>query len=136
MMVGYAARILSVNTKTVRSFYKALRQCMAEDLLENGAILTIGGKDHVIEIAKLKFGKRKYNSGGRVVLQDNCKCFLVECSENRRNHHRLIRWMKQNVATGTTILTDIWKGYNALYRYGYNNLVVDHQRGFFNSVSG
>ena len=35
--VAGAARILDMNEKTVRSFYKAIRQCMVEDLLENGA---------------------------------------------------------------------------------------------------
>ena len=39
------ARILSLNTKTVRSLYKSLRQCMAEDLLENGARTKIGGPE-------------------------------------------------------------------------------------------
>ena len=35
--VSDAARILSKNVKTVRTIYKAIRQCMAEDLLdENG----------------------------------------------------------------------------------------------------
>ena len=56
-------------------------------------------------------------------------------SENRRNHHILIRLIKQNVAHGTTILTDKWKGYNALSRNGYNHLVINHRRGFVDPVT-
>ena len=144
MSVGDAARILSMNTKTVRSLYKALRQCMAEDILENQAGQKIGGQGHIIEVDESKFGKRKYNRGRRVVgkwvLGGYCRttgeCFLVECPENRRNHHTLIRLIKQNVATGTTILTDKWKGYNALSRHGFNHLVVNHRQGFVDPVTG
>ena len=47
MNVGDAARILSMKTNTVRSLYKTLRQCMAEDLHENGVIQKIDGQVHI-----------------------------------------------------------------------------------------
>ena len=126
------------------TFYKTLRQCMAEYLLEHGAIQKMGGQGHIIEVDESKFGKRKYNRGRRVVgkwvLGGYCRttdeCFLVECLENRRYHHTLIRLIKQNVAPGTTILTDNWKGYNALSRNGYNHLVINHWRVFVDPVTG
>lgn len=138
------ARILSLNTKTVRSHFKALRQCMAEDLLDNGATQKIGGAGHIIEIDESKFGKRKYNRGRRVVgkwiLGGYCRttgeCFLVECPRNKRDHHTLIRLIKENVLPGTIILTDKWKGYNALSRHGFTHHVVNHSRGFVDPVTG
>jgi transposase-like protein len=138
------ARILSLNTKTVRSLYKALRQCMTEDLLENGARTKIGGPGHIIEVDESKFGKHKYNRGRRVVgkwiLGGYCRktgdCFLVECPGNKRDHHTLLRLIKLHVAPGTIILTDKWKGYNQLSRHGYTHLTVNHRRGFVDPQTG
>ena len=120
------------------------RQCMAEDILEDGAHRKIGGPGHIIEIDESKFGKRKYNRGRRVVgkwiLGGFCRttdeCFLVECPKNRRDHHTLLRLIKLYVAPGTIILTDKWKGYSALPRHGYVHLVVNHSRGFVYPLAG
>jgi hypothetical protein len=126
------ARILSFNTKTVRSLFKSLRQCMAEDLLENGARIKIGGPGHIVEIDECKFGKRKYDRGRRVlgkwILGEYCRtsgqCFLEECTGNKRDHHALLQLIKKNVAPGTIIPTDKWKAYNQLSRHGYAHLTV------------
>ena len=142
--VADAARILSMNEKTVRSLYKAIRQCMVEDLLDSGATRKIGGRGHIVEIDESKFGKRKYYRGRRVIgkwiLGGYCRatgeCFLVECTGNKRNHHTLLRLIKQHVAPGTIILTDKWRGYNALRHHGYTQLVVNHRRGFVDPVTG
>ena len=138
--VADAARILSKNDKTVRSLYQSLQQCMAENVLDigSGANRKSGGPGHIVEIDESKFGKRKYNRGRRVVgkwiLGGYCRTtheiFLVECTDNKRNHHTLLRLIKQNVRPGTIILTDKWKGYNALARHGYTHLVVNHRQGF------
>ena len=139
-----AARLLSMNTKTVRSLFNALRQCMAEDLLEDGAHRKIGGPGHIIEIDESKFGKRKYNRGRRVVgkwiLGGFCRtadeCFLVECPNNRRDHHTLLCLIKLYVAPGTTTLTDKWRGYSALPRHGFVHLVLNHSRVFVDPLTG
>ena len=139
-----ASRLLSMHPKTVRTLYMALRQCMAEDLLDGSATRRIGGPGHIIEIDESKFGKRKYNRGRRVVgkwvLGGYCRttgeCFLVECDNNRRNHHTLLRLIKAHVKPGTIILTDKWKGYNALSSHGFTHLVVNHRRGFVDPLTG
>ena len=133
-----------MNEKTVRSLYKSLRQCMAEDLLEGGSAQKIGGQGHIVEIDESKFGKRKYNRGRRVVgkwiLGGWCRttreCFLVECTNNKRDHHTLLRLIKQHVNPGTIILTDKWRGYNALERHGFTHLVVNHRAGFVDPITG
>ena len=139
-----AARLLSMYPKTVRALYKALRQCMAEDLMDGARTRRIGGPGHIIEIDESKFGKRKYNRGRRVVgkwvLGGYCRttneCFLVECSNNKRDHHTLLRLIKAHVLPGTIILTDKWKGYNALSSHGFTHLVVNHRRGFVDPLTG
>ena len=144
LSVCTCARILSLNTKTVRSLYKSLRQCMAEDLLENGARTKIGGPGHIVEIDESKFGKRKYNRGRRVlgkwILGGYCRtsrqCFLEECTGNKRDHHTLLRLIKKNVAPGTIILTDKWRAYNQLSRHGYTHLTVNHRTGFVDPLTG
>ena len=130
----------------MRSLYQCLRQCMEEDVLDiaSGANRKIGGPGHIVEIDESKFGKRKYNRGRRVVgkwiLGGYCRTtheiFLVECTDNKRNHHTLLRLIKQNVRPGTIILTDKWKGYNALARHGYTHLVVNHRQGFVDPTTG
>ena len=134
-----ASRLLSMNTKTVRSLYKALRQCMAEDLMRNSTDSgKIGGPGHIIEVDESKFGKPKYNRGRLVVgkwvlggyVRTTGDCFLVECTGNRRNHHTLLRLIKAHVRTGTIILTDKWKGYKSLSRHGFTHVAVNHRRGF------
>ena len=124
--------------KTVRFLFNTLCQCMAEDLLEDGAHRKIGGPGHIIEIDESKFGKRNYNRGrivvGKWVLEEFCRttdeCFLVECPNNRRDHHILFCLIKLYVSPDTTILTDKWRGYSALPQQGFVHLVVNHSRGF------
>ncbi|KAL5272803.1 hypothetical protein ACHWQZ_G000842 [Mnemiopsis leidyi] len=142
--VSDAARLVSSNIKTVRTLFTSLRQCMAEDLLDNGVRRKIGGPGHIIEIDESKFGRRKYNRGRRVVgkwiLGGYCRttgeCFLTECTNNKRDHHTLLRLIKQNVLPGTIILTDKWKGYNSLSHHGFIHLVVNHRQGFVDPLTG
>ena len=101
------------------TFTCSLSQSMQWDLIQNGARGRIGGDGHIVEVDESKFGKRKYNSGRRVVgkwvlggvSRTTGECFLVECPDNRRNHHTLLSLIKRYINPGTTILSDRWKGY-------------------------
>ena len=91
-----------------------------------------------------KYGRRKYNRGRRVVgkwiLGGYCRttsdCFLVECPGNKRDRHTLLGLLKLNVAPGTIILTDKWKGYIPVAKHGYTHLTVNHKRGFVDPQTG
>ena len=61
---------------------------------------------------------------------------VVECTNNKRDHHTLLHLIKQHVNPGTIILTDKWRGYNALGRHGFTHLVVNHRAGFVDPITG
>ena len=60
----------------------------------------------------------------------------MECPNNRRDHHTLLRLIKLYIAPGTTILTDKWRGYSALPRHEFVHIVVNHSRGFVDLLTG
>ena len=111
-----------LDPKKVRGFFKAIRQCMAADLISGDAM--IGGPGQIVEIDESKFGKRKFNCGRRVigkwviggVARGSGECFLAECPNNKRDANTLCLLILQFVRPGTTIITDKWKGYLPLKR--------------------
>ena len=144
LSVSETSRALSKDVKKVRFFFKSIRQCMAEDLLQSHSGVMIGGPGHIVEADESKFGKRKFHQGKRVVGKwvlggydrQTGQIFLVECPDNVRNHHTLVGLIKKHVRPGTTILTDCWKGYNKLADHGYTHLTVNHSQGFINPATG
>jgi transposase-like protein len=97
----------------------------------------------VVEIDESKFAKRKYNRGHSVkggwVLggrekENAANCFFVPVPN--RTSETLIDLIKLNVAPGTIIHTDCWKGYDRLGREGYEHLTVNHSVEFVNSITG
>lgn len=140
--VCQAAVTLSMDLKKVRGFFKAIRQCMAADLLSGDVM--IGGPGQIVEIDESKFGKRKFNCGRRVigkwvlggVERGSGECFLVECPNNKRDANTLCLLILQFVRPGTTIITDKWKGYLPLQHHGYTHYDVNHSRNFVDPLTG
>ena len=142
LSISQAAKQESLCPKTVRSIYNAIRHCMVEDLLLTPPL--IGGPGKIVEVDESLAGKRKYNRGRLVkgkwllggVERGSNDCFLVECQNNHRDHHTLIRIIKQHVRPGTIIISDGWKGYVNLDRHGYHHEDVNHSRNFVNPATG
>ena len=143
--VSNVARLLTLNMKTVRSLFKSILQCVAEDLLENSITGKIGGPGYIVEVEESNVGKRKYNRSGRCavgewVLGGYCRTtgdsFLVECPGKKPDRHILTLLIKKHVLPGTVILTDKLKGYNSLSHHGFIHFVVNHRRGFVDPVTG
>ena len=96
----------------------------------------IGGPGDIIKIDKSASGGRKYNRGRltktRWVLGGICrrtkKCFLKVV--DKRDANTLHSVILDNVEPGTTIVTDMWHGYNSLEQYGYTHLSVNHSLNF------
>jgi transposase-like protein len=95
----------------------------------------IGGQGFVVEIDEMKLGKRKFNVGRLVdgswllgIVCLNTNEFRIEiCPDNKRDASTLLTLIDKHVGKGTVIMTDCWKGYNALEQAEFLHLCVNHK---------
>lgn len=96
-----------------------------------------------MEIDESKFGKRKYHRGHRVEgvwvvggieRTEERRCFLVVVED--RTQETLLKIIKDNVAPGSIVHTDYWRGYlgmDRLFGFRYTHRVVNHSVEFVTS---
>ncbi len=93
----------------------------------------IGGEGRVVEIDECKIGRRKFNKErivdgswilGMIDLDGGYR--LEICPDNKRDKTTLRDLITKNVADGSTIMTDCWKGYEGLNDIGIQQLTVNH----------
>lgn len=102
----------------------------------------IGGVGKVVEVDESMFGKRKYNRGKRVkgtwvfggVERGSNKCFIKPVES--RGEDVLCKFVRENVLPGTLIVSDCWKGYVNLDKWGYTHETVNHSQTFKDPVTG
>ena len=120
-----------------------MREAVGENLAKHKN-LKIGGEGHIVEIDESMFTRRK-NHAGRIFPQqwifgglcgDTGECFLVKVPD--RSAETLVAAIKSNVASGSTIYTDCWRGYSTreLEEAGYTHLTVNHKFHFVDPESG
>lgn len=123
-----------VSRTTVRKLMNAFREMLVVWLLENST--KIGGAGQIVEVDESAFGKRKYNRG-RVtktrwvvggIDRESKKCFLKIVE--KRDSNSLLQVILENVEPGTTVITDMWRGYNSLNRNGFLHKTVNHSLNF------
>ena len=139
--VTSAAQHGNLAKDTVQRFYKKIHQRIAEDIITK---TKIGGPGTVVEIDESKFGKQKYSYGRLVqgswifggIQRGTNDCFLTPCPGNLRDEPTLLRLIQQFVLPGTTIITDGWKSYINLNKYGYVHTDVNHSEDFVNAATG
>ena len=98
----------------------------------------LGGPGKFVEIDESKIGKRKYRRGHVVegqwvfggIEMDSRKCFIVTVAD--RTEATLIGHIQDWIEPGTTIVSDCWKGYINLAKYGYEHKTVNHSIEFVN----
>ena len=98
----------------------------------------IGGEGKTVQIDESKFGKRKYHRGHCVegqwvfggIENDSRKCFLV--AMEKRDEATLLPIIQQWIEPGTIIISDRWKAYCNLEKYGYIHLTINHSKEFVN----
>ena len=96
----------------------------------------LGEPGKVVQIDESKIGNRKYHRGHVVegqwvfggIEQDSRKCFIVTVED--RTEATLVSHIQEWVEQGTTIVSDCWKGYVNLEKYGYEHKTVNHSVEF------
>lgn len=119
---------------TVRKLIYSFREILSLWLAENSS--KIGGEGKIVEIDESAFGKRKYNRGRlrkvRWVVggidRENKKCFLKIV--DKRDKDTLLSVINENVEPRTTVITDMWRGYNCLSQNGFIHKTVNHSLNF------
>lgn len=127
-------RETGLSRPTVTKLINAFREMLVVWLLENSA--KIGGIGRIVEVDESAFGKRKYNRGRLTktrwvvggIDRDSKKCFLKIVK--KRDSDTLLQVISENVEPGTTIITDMWKGYNSLRQSRFRHETVNHSINF------
>ncbi|XP_054155892.1 uncharacterized protein LOC128954341 [Oppia nitens] len=130
------------SSTTVADWFNYCREvcmCALDQKYENEGM--IGGEGVVVEIDESLVGKMKYWKGR--LRKGNWILGMVERGKDRngyrlelRNADTLIPLIQKHVAPGTTIITDEWRAYLSLEKYGYKHLTVNHSKHFKDPVTG
>jgi hypothetical protein len=126
------------SSKTISAFIGYLHQLVSENVNREDCI--IGGPSIEVEIDESKISKRKYNRGHHIegawifggVERTPERRIFVEIVPNR-SAETLKEIIQRQVAQGSIILSDCWKGYQDLNSLGYLHQTVNHSEGFIDS---
>lgn len=135
--------ILYTTKFTKTALWKLLTQ-VSEKLVPNyyNAADQIGGENIIVQIDESKFGKRKYHIGHSV--EGVWILGMVEKTEKRRiklvmvddrKEKTLSKLITESVEKGSTIHTDMWKGYNKLNQHFKEHNTVNHSKYFVDPVT-
>ena len=102
----------------------------------------IGGPGHTVQIDESLFSRAKYNRGRArrafwIFGGYDCTTglgFLVPVPNRSRNI--LIPLIREQIAPGSTIVSDMWRAYDTIHEYGYNHLRVNHSVNFVDPITG
>ena len=124
---------LGLNKNTITGYMNIIRAAMSYSNEANN--LVIGGPGVIVEIDEAKFGKSKYNVGrviegqwilGGLERDHPSKTFLIPVPD--RSHDTLKTCIMRYVLPGTTIYTDMWRGYIGIDNCNdYKHLTVNHK---------
>lgn len=137
-----ASQSAKVNRESVTVWYSRFRELVAEVLAE--CKLMLGGPGVIVEVDETKLGKRKYHRGHRVEgvwvvcgveRTDEKRAFCVHVKS--RDKGTLRRVVSENVAEGSIVYTDCWKGYNGIAEHcKVHHCTVNHSRYFKDPATG
>ena len=102
----------------------------------------LGGKGIRVQINESKVGKRKYHRGhfveGQWVFgateEDSRKCFIAAVED--RTEKTLVSLIRKWIKPQSITVSDCWKGYINLSKYGYVHKTVNHSQEFVNHTGG
>jgi transposase-like protein len=102
----------------------------------------IGGPNRTVEIDKSKFSRRKYHRGHPVkgqwvfggIERESGRTFLVPVPD--RTAPTLVRYIREWIKPGTTIISDCWAAYREVGSIGYSHRTVNRSVSFVNPETG
>jgi transposase-like protein len=144
------AATLQLSKNTITLYNRLFRKYLKNKVYFNRN-RRIGGRNKTVELDETKIGKRKYNKGHKVegawviggiersmlknkVKNENKRLFLVPIE--KRDINGIDKIIQKYVKKGTTLYTDLWKGYNNLKNIGYKHKTVNHSKNFKDPVTG
>ncbi|XP_044753610.1 uncharacterized protein LOC123312257 isoform X2 [Coccinella septempunctata] len=117
---------------TISAWYHYCREMIIDHFDLHLQNMKLGGPGKIVQIDESKFGRRKYNRGRRVeghwvlgMIEDGSEEVAMMVVEFR-DAHTLTEQIRNYILPGTTIHTDMWRGYNLLSEAGYVHRRVNH----------
>lgn len=134
--LGQIRHELGLGTHTGVDWDSFSREVCEIALMEDSE--SIGGEGKIVQIDESKFGKRKYHRAHHVegkwvfggIENDSRKCFLI--AVDKRDEQTLLPIIQKWIKPGTTIISDCWKAYSNLEKYGYTHSTVNHSKEIVN----
>ena len=127
---------------TICDHMRLYRELVAEFVEEEHTI--IGGPGIEVEVDESKFGRVKYHRGhavdgvwvlGGVERTEQRRVFLAFVPN--RAASTLVEVLRQHVKPGSTVYTDLWKGYNNIEdELSVHHLTVNHSKAFKDPNTG
>ncbi|KAG0423760.1 hypothetical protein DMUE_6128 [Dictyocoela muelleri] len=137
----------SINTpiKTIKKEIKCDYQLINRVLwiirrkLESLKVEKIGGENKIVEVDETAVTKRKFHKGRKVgnlwcvggIERDTKESFFS--ITEKRNQEMLVKILKDNIAPGSIIITDEWRGYLNISKFEYIHKTVCHKTNFIDT---
>ncbi|XP_044745215.1 uncharacterized protein LOC123307078 [Coccinella septempunctata] len=98
---------------TISAWYHYCREMIIDHFDLHLHNMKLGGLGKIMQIDESKFGRRKYNRGHWVLgmMEDGSEKVAMMVVEFR-DAHTLTAQIRNYILPGTTIHTDMWRGYN------------------------
>jgi hypothetical protein len=134
---GFYTGVKSTNTVVN---WMAIFRDLCVRMVEEYHSSPIGGEGLTVEVDETMVFKRK-NHTGRMLLDETDQRWAVGgiCRESgdafivfvpNRNGPTLLSTLTQNIAPGTRVVTDGWRGYRNLTQAGFDHSTVNHSLNF------
>jgi hypothetical protein len=115
-------------------------QTLCTSIIEQDGRHLIGGPGQTVEIDKSQIFQRKANVERLLTMEDqNCWFFGGICHKDggafitlvkSRDAETLRAAIEENIAQGTRVISDGWRGYCSLTNHGWEHSVVNHSENF------